>query len=1033
MALFTGLAVAAFLGLESTFVAGAIAFGLNAAVGLVASLGLNYAVKALSGTPAAADSQHFSAQGTLAVGGDVPRSFQLGYSVTAGSLVYANEWGQSGKTPNAYHTQVIALQDIPGGSIREVWVNGEAVSLGAVAEANLGLPVTQYNKAGADHLWIKYYDGTQTTADPFLTSLVSSAARPYESTRVGVGVAYVICTALVDDTLFTGFPTYKFAMTGIPLYDIRKDSTAGGTGPQRWNDKTTWGGDGDTFPAVQIYNLLRGITYGSTWLYGLQAMTAARLPSANWIAQSAKCQSVVTGETGAENAYRSGAQISVNAPLASAIEGILTACQGRLAEIGGFYKLHLGAPDSPTFSWQDDDILSSEEQHFTPFFGLADSVNGISAKYPFPSEGWVSKVAPPYYRTDLEALDGNRRLLANPSFDFVPYSAQVQRLQKSAIQEAQRARRHAISLPPEFWIVEPGDIGQWTSVRNGYSNKQFRVDGVSDRANLDVVLNITEVDPADYSWNHAVEFTPITAGFTTVTRPAAQSVKDWTAIGITVNDAAGISRHAAIQMGWDGTLPGIKGVMWEIRQASDLAVINRSQTDQYSAGSVIISQNIIPLFHYQARGQYIPTSPRDMLWSSWIDVTTPDAKLTLDQFEQGLHDYVTNTIGDADKRIQEIADFIAGVAADQDAANRLDKHTITTVLNETTVTTAANLANATNSINNTIAGVQSDIITVQGNVNTVSQSGASTAAAFASYQTNTSATLGNLTSRVSTTETSIVTQTNALASYQTSVTASLGSLTSSVTTNSTAVATINGKVAASYTVVLDSNNYVSSLKAYNDGSVSSWTFVGNVFQIAFPGVSGGAPKTIFQVGSVNGASQVVLKGDLYSDGSIFTRHLTAGSVTAYAIQAGSISSDSGTINNLSVRSLSIADSAITATIVGRSSGNSGSGTYVNATNFGMGVDTTGLAGKTINVLITFSGQQGTSGSSNWFAAIGINGGIIAGPFGGSTFQPSFSVQGVYSFTASGGYDTFSVQGFWNGQSGMSLAANAITTATVVKR
>src|SRR5664279_4276252 len=131
----------------STFFATTI---VSSAVGIVASIGLSYAAKALSGTPAAADTtSHFSAQGTLQSGGDVPRSFNLGYSSTAGSLAYVNTWGVTGgstKTPNAYLTQVIALADLPGGSLTEVWINGVLCTLGVTAETTFGMgfPVTQY-------------------------------------------------------------------------------------------------------------------------------------------------------------------------------------------------------------------------------------------------------------------------------------------------------------------------------------------------------------------------------------------------------------------------------------------------------------------------------------------------------------------------------------------------------------------------------------------------------------------------------------------------------------------------------------------------------------------------------------------------------------------------------------------------------------------------------------------------------------------------------------------------------------------------
>jgi len=328
--------------------------------------------------------------------------------------------------------------------------------------------------------------------------------------------------------------------------------------------------------------------------------------------------------------------VSVNVQTVQTIEALLTGCQGRLSEIGGFYKVHLGAPDSPTFSFTDDDILSTEEQNFAPFFGLADSVNGIQATYPDPSQGWNSTTAPALLNSTFEAQDGSRRLLANPAFDFVPYRAQAQRLQKSALQEARRARRHALVLPPAWWIVEPGDVGTWSSFRNGYVTKQFRVDGVTDKANLDVLFNITEVDPTDYSWTHAVDFQGVSIGPTVFPRPAAQSVVDWFVEPYTLLDTPGQPRRPAIRISWDGTVPGVRAVQYECRLTSTAVVVTRGQYGPSQRRRADLFAIAHSKYCYQVRGQYTPSSPRDMLWSDWLAVTTPNVNTSLADFDAAL-------------------------------------------------------------------------------------------------------------------------------------------------------------------------------------------------------------------------------------------------------------------------------------------------------------------------------------------------------------------------------------------------------------
>lgn len=1002
MPIFTTIATAvlATVGVTSTFAIGALAFGLSAA----ASIGLSYAARALAGTKEAGSAnQAFSIQGQIAGGGDVPRSFILGTYNTAGSLVYANTWSPPGaSTPNAYLIQVIAVSDLPTQELIDFYVNGSlcTIDTNAAHDSGFGQAVLEYNKDGVSHLFIRYYDGTQTVADPFLVSILGTDPnRPYDSSRVGNGISYVIMTSVVNDTLFNGIPTFKFTLKGPPLYDPSQDSTNGGSGSHRWDNPATWGGDGDDLPAVQLYNVIRGISYDGGWFYGLQNMTGPRLPASNWVTQIGNCRATITGESGPEPTYRSGGQITVGVPIADTAQALLTAMQGRLSEIGGFYKLRCGAPGSADFTFSDDEILSSEQQSFTPFFGLADTINGINGKYPDPDQGWNLSVAPPLLRSDLETEDGGRRLLADVSFDLVPYAAQVQRLMKSALEEARRARRNTISLPPEFWIVEPGDIGAWTSNRNGYDAKLFRVDGMVDKANLDVLLDLTEVDPSDYDWVHGSDFRPLTPGPLDYILPDPQAIFDWTAEGVSILDADGIHRRPAIELGWDGTVQNVSAVAFEIRNAWDEVVILRGSTPNVAAGALIISQSILPATNYQARGQYIPSTPRDTVWSDWLDVTTPDTKLSLAEFDAAVTALVTQTFNDANNRINEIAEFIAEVSAEQDAANRLDKHVVKNEIVETVATTTASISE-------------------------VRATAVSTEAAFAAYQISTNVTLGELGADVTTLYLTTATTDSALASLTTSVTASIGALNASVTTNATAVATINGKLAAQYSVTLDVNGYVSSLKSYNDGTFSSWTFVGTVFQIAFPGVSGGSPIPVFQVGTVSGAAKIVFRGDMVGDGSIIARDMSAGSITAL----------NGAIDALAVKSLNIGDNAVIVPAVeSRFDDIAGNGVgQVGVSSITINVDTTGLSGKTMALTASWVFKQSYTGAATFSAALYIDSTLVDSATSAAT-QIAVPMHGMLLFTATGAVMSFTVRCDWLGDSAAVMLRQRTLVVSVAKR
>lgn len=673
------------------FGAGTFLAGLTtAALQIAAGIGISLIAKSLAGEP---EKNKFGVQVQLQGGDDTPRSVLFGYNCTAGSLVYGNVWGQANNLPNAFLTQVIALADYPIQSLIGIEVNGAIATLLPGEAIDYGIPILEFRRDGVDHLWVKFHDGNQTSADPFLTSTVSTTSRPYSSSRIGYGIPYAVVTARAyerkdgeENPLFSsGAPTFKFITNGARLYDISKDSTQGGSGTHRWDNPATWGGDGDFLPAVQIYNILRGIRYGSNWLYGVQNLSAARLPAANWILAINKCRTSIAGPNGLEPTYRTGGEIQVGAQVKFSLESLLTACQGRLSEIGGTYKLFVGEPEAAVISFTDDDIVSTQEQRFTPFFALEDTINGIQAKYPNPNEGWNTKTAPPLLRPDLEVLDGNRRLMADVTLDMVPYIGQVQRLMKSALLEAQRARRHTLTVGPEFWVIEPGDVIAWTSIRNGYISKLFRVDGVSDTSTLDIVIDITEVDPSDYDWDQETDFTPVYDGPIQLIGAPPLPMIGWQVYATSIKDEQNRERRPAIEVWYQSGIPDVISVKFQVRRfGDDTEEIFLSGEVPYGTPWRTVIQGDFPNnAEYEVRGIFVRASDGDSEWSDWLYVKTLDIKfmpgidfdpyegvVNFDALEDDLAGYM-DFIGASLRALVQNAQELAVKAAEQDLAQTI--------------------------------------------------------------------------------------------------------------------------------------------------------------------------------------------------------------------------------------------------------------------------------------------------------------------------------------------------------------------------
>ncbi|HEV7283737.1 MAG TPA: phage tail protein, partial [Kaistia sp.] len=451
----------------------------------------------------------------------------------------------------------------------------------------------------------------------------AGSARPYKATRVGTGVAYAVIVARVSDKVFSGFPQFKFVLDGVPLYDVRQDSAMGGSGVQVWGDSATYS-QAPANPAVMAYNVIRGITYKGKWFFGGQTVSGPQLPISSWSAAMNECdQSVALVGSGTELQYCSGGEISLDTDPADVLAELMKACNGRLAEVGGVYKPHAGAPGTSVFAFTDDTILSTDPQTFEPFPSLAEVVNAVTGKYIEPGEGWSAKDAPPLYSITLEAADDGRRQVADVTYGLVTSGTQVQRLMKSALAEARRFRQHALPMPPDAFLIEPNDFVSWTSARNGYVTKLFRVDAVQDLGNLNVGFNLTEVDPADYLWIPGTDEKPIVTAPTEVVRPPAQPIIDWNVVPITIR-GDGDSMRAGIRMSWDPNIDDVDGVQFEVRLAVDQTMVLQGETDRVDAGAIEISQSILGRTQYEVRGRYRPASPRAAAWSSWRSVLTPD-------------------------------------------------------------------------------------------------------------------------------------------------------------------------------------------------------------------------------------------------------------------------------------------------------------------------------------------------------------------------------------------------------------------------
>lgn len=671
---------------------------------IVVGIGTNLLSGAIA--KATAKGPKIDVQFDVDLGDDTPLTFVVGDYVTAGKLKYAGSWGRNTR----FFTQVFEISALPQG-LESLWVDDEpgVWETGASAHCfvNTAIAPTNYTTGilapTADpipgHIYqgrqlsnyresnpvlsVKVIDGTQTAADPFLVWIFGNDPDyPWTEEHIGSGKSYVVVTAAFNEKTLTSVPQFLWKPAPLPMYDPRKDDTAGGVGSHRWGDRSTY--EPSANPAVISYNLARGVYLGSEWVFGGRNLAQWRLPLAEWMAaMTASDAAIALAGGGTEPAYRCGAQISVDAEPLAVLEEIGRAANMRYSEVGGMLKPQIEVPGASIMHITDDDIIITEGQSLKPFNTVSETYNALSATYPEPREKWASKDAPEYIDSDAAAEDGQwlpddtgalawvpHYLPVSVSYPAAPYGEQVQRLMRAQMREYRRMRLHQFQLPPMAYVLEPlVDKITWTSARNGYVAKEFVVEAVQKLPGMNVAVTLREVDASDYDWSSDFQL-PYT-----VTPPgnvvsAPQTVEDWAASAIYVTDAAGRGRAPAVLVSCAGEEEGVREVRVQLRKEGSAAP-EFDLSFPYGAPYAWTVSGVAAEAQYHVRGALISDFTGAYEWSAEISVTTGAVEVTLGDLAAEVTEAIANAQAEAGAAAAAAAQAsldAAGVRDDLNAA-----------------------------------------------------------------------------------------------------------------------------------------------------------------------------------------------------------------------------------------------------------------------------------------------------------------------------------------------------------------------------
>jgi hypothetical protein len=347
------------------------------------------------------------------------------------------------------------------------------------------------------------YFRADTSVDP-LPAIVTTHGPGWTADDLGRSGCDVIVAYKADKTNDKhpgwpgGRPRFGFVLKGGRRYDPRKDSTVGGSGAHRWEDRSTW--EWSDNPAVCRYNWARGIYADgavldpSSLLVG-RGLSAAEAPPANIFAPANLCDELVDGEP----RYRVSGPIYANQEYLEVEQMFAIATGGSVVTREGSVELEPGASKSIVATITDADlVVGSKVVWNQAVLSEADPewVNTVVARYVEPAQRWNDHAAPVVRSTADIVSDGKPRE-ASITLRLVRYVNQALRVAEINRRLGRLWGRGQVQLGPRFCELEEGDWINWQSDRHfGGATITFRIEAYQLDAKWQNSLTLRQINAA---------------------------------------------------------------------------------------------------------------------------------------------------------------------------------------------------------------------------------------------------------------------------------------------------------------------------------------------------------------------------------------------------------------------------------------------------------------------------------------------------------------------------------------------------------
>lgn len=395
-----------------------------------------------------------------------PRRVVYGLTRVGGNIVFMEATDN-----NKYLHIIIALAGHEINSVEKVFFNDEEV----VWNVSTGIASSGTYQ---DVARIRYALGTDSQTA--YSELVSESDGKWTTDHRLRGIASLYVRLEYNaDKYPQGVPNITALVKGKKVYDPRTTTTV-------------WSAN----PALCISDYLTDTRFGMSATYASEVDETALTAAANICDQD-----VNLAAGGTENRYELHGVFDSSATPETVLNGMLSAMAGRLTYVGGQWKIYAGAYQSPTLTFDEDDLRSGIK--IQTILSRRELFNGVKGTFQSAANNYISSDFPPVISSTYASQD-NGQALRNISLPFTTSPSMAQRLAKIELLRARQQITVQLPLKLNGLKAEVGDVIQVTNARMGWSSKPFEVVGSQIAFEGEVIgvnLDLRETDSSVFDWS----------------------------------------------------------------------------------------------------------------------------------------------------------------------------------------------------------------------------------------------------------------------------------------------------------------------------------------------------------------------------------------------------------------------------------------------------------------------------------------------------------------------------------------------------